>query len=119
MSEHQIPPELPRPPGPPPPLPGRTPAAPAGPAPHRGVVILVLGVCSLVTGCFLLGIIAWSMGNRDLLAIEEGRMDPEGLGLTRAGRIVGMVHVIFTCIALLVGLIVTVAFGLSILEAGR
>jgi len=33
--------------------------------PHRGVLILVLGILGIVC-CFILGIIAWVMGNNDL-----------------------------------------------------
>lgn len=58
--------------------------------PHRGTVILTLGIVSLVV-CPFLGLAPWLMGNTDLSAIEQGRMDPEGRGLTQAGRICGMV----------------------------
>lgn len=61
-------------------------------APHRGALILTLGVLSLVCcGGFLLGPIAWIMGNTDMREIRAGRMDPDGEGLTNAGRICGMV----------------------------
>lgn len=61
-------------------------------APHRGALILTLGVLSIVCcGGFLLGPIAWIMGNADISEMQEGRMDPEGEGLTNAGRICGMV----------------------------
>jgi hypothetical protein len=78
-------------------------------APHRGVIILILGICSMVVNCFILGIIAWAMGNKDLREIDEGRMDPAGRGMTQAGRIVGMIHVIASCVVfllLLIGLVV-------------
>jgi hypothetical protein len=58
--------------------------------PHRGVLILVLGILSLVS-CGLLGPVAWAMGHADLAAIREGRMDPEGRGQTEAGRILGII----------------------------
>ena len=58
--------------------------------PHRGTLILVLGILSLVL-CGLLGPVAWVMGNNDLDEIRAGRMDPEGEGTTQAGRICGMV----------------------------
>ncbi len=120
MSELPSPPQLPRSNGPPPPSP--VPGADGSPSdlsPHRGVLILILGICSWVTGCFVLGIIAWAMGNRDLLEMEEGRMDPEGMGLTRGGRIAAMVHVILVCIGLLVMLIGLIGFGVYLFEAGR
>ncbi len=67
--------------------------------PHRGVLILVFGILSWVV-CFIFGIVAWVMGNGDLRAMREGRMDPSGEGLTQAGRIVGMIHVIIAIIAI-------------------
>ena len=56
--------------------------------PHRGALILILGILSLVPcGLGLLGPIAWVMGSTDLKEVEAGRMDPDGEGPTRAGRI--------------------------------
>ena len=52
--------------------------------PHRGTLILVLGIVGLVC-CFPVGIAAWIMGNGDLKAMAEGRMDPTGEGMTKAG----------------------------------
>jgi len=59
-------------------------------SPHRGALILTLGILSLVI-CGFLGPFAWVMGNTDLAEIRAGRMDPEGEGLTQAGRICGMI----------------------------
>ena len=67
--------------------------------PHRGVLILVFGILSWVI-CVVFGIVAWVMGNSDLQAMREGRMDPSGEGLTQAGKIVGMIHVILSIIAI-------------------
>lgn len=67
------------------------------PTPHRGTIILVLGICSIVfSGCLgvILGPIAWTMGNTDLAAIRAGRMGREGEGLTNAGRICGIIGTI-------------------------
>ena len=69
-------------------------------APHRGVLILVLGILSLVV-CGFLGPVAWIMGNNDLAEIRAGRMDREGEGMTQAGRICGMIAsilLIFVCV---------------------
>jgi hypothetical protein len=57
---------------------------------HRGGLILALGIISL-TACQPVGIFAWVMGNNDLRAMEEGRMDPEGKQLTQIGKILGIV----------------------------
>lgn len=63
--------------------------------PHRGTAILVLGILGLVFGLFGLpfGMIAWLWANKDLRKMDRGIMNPEGRGLTRAGRICGMINV--------------------------
>jgi hypothetical protein len=65
--------------------------------PHRGVLILVFGIVSLVLGLLGLpfGIAAWIMGHRDLKKMSAGAMDPEGRGLTLAGKICGLIGTIF------------------------
>src|SRR5262245_37497475 len=60
-------------------------------APHRGTLILVLGILSLTGASILTGIPAWILGNQDLKEIRAGRMDPEGESNTNIGRILGMV----------------------------
>ncbi len=65
--------------------------------PHRGTVVLVLGILGLAM-CFILGIVAWVMGNNDLREIDNGQMDPSGRGLTQAGRICGMISVILNTV---------------------
>ena len=61
--------------------------------PHRGTLILVLGILGLVV-CGPLGIAAWIMGSGDLKAIDAGTMDPSGRSSTNAGRICGMIGTI-------------------------
>jgi predicted Zn finger-like uncharacterized protein len=83
--------------------------------PHRGTLILVLGILSLVV-FQPLGIAAWIMGNNDLKEIRAGRMDPEGEGLTNAGRICGIIGTIIAILQLLccliyVGFIIVVLIG--------
>jgi hypothetical protein len=70
-------------------------------APHRGVLILVLGILGIVC-CFICGIIAWVMGNNDMREIDAGRMDQTGRGLTQAGKICGMVGVILSVVGVVV-----------------
>src|SRR5262249_23640495 len=53
--------------------------------PHRGTMILVFGILSLVICPIIFGPMAWVMGNGDLAQIRGGRMDPEGEGTTQAG----------------------------------
>ncbi|HXG08495.1 MAG TPA: hypothetical protein VNK04_01780, partial [Gemmataceae bacterium] len=67
--------------------------------PHRGSLILTLGIVSLFTVPLILGPIAWIMGSNDLEAMRAGRMDPEGESNTNAGRICGMIATIVGGIA--------------------
>jgi len=69
--------------------------------PHRGNLILVLGILGLVI-CGFLGIPAWIMGKNDLQEMDAGQMDPSGRSLTNAGRICGLI----ACILLIVGVVV-------------
>jgi hypothetical protein len=55
--------------------------------PHRGAIILVLGILGLVMCGVFTGLPAWIMGNGDLKEMDSGVMDPEGRGLTNAGKI--------------------------------
>lgn len=78
--------------------------------PHRGTLILVLGILSLII-CAPLGIAAWVMGNGDLKQIDAGAMDPTGRSVTNAGRICGMIATILLGLGVLAGIIVAVAVG--------
>lgn len=78
--------------------------------PHRGVVVLVLGILGIVV-CTICGIIAWVMGNNDLREMAAGRMDPAGRGLTQAGKICGMISVILLIIGIVICLIIAVLAG--------
>lgn len=79
--------------------------------PHRGVLILVLGILGIVC-CFICGIIAWVMGNNDLKEMAAGTMDPSGRGLTQAGKICGMISVILQIIGFVIWLLF-VAIGIG------
>jgi hypothetical protein len=72
--------------------------------PHRGGTILTFGILGLLC-CGLLGIAAWVMGNSDLAAMREGRMDRSGEGITRAGQILGII----TCVLMGLGILFYVA----------
>jgi len=81
--------------------------------PHRGTLVLVLGILSLVV-CAPVGIAAWIMGGNDLKEMDAGTMDPSGRGTTQAGKICGMIG----CILLLISIaIFVVIFGLGMLSA--
>jgi hypothetical protein len=81
--------------------------------PHRGTLILVLGILGLVV-CQPIGIAAWIMGNNDLKEIDSGAMDPAGRGMTQAGRICGMVAAILMAIGLI---LFVVLFALGMMGA--
>jgi hypothetical protein len=70
---------------------------------HRGVLILVFGIIGLVV-CFPFGIVAWVMGNTDLKAMDAGEMDPEGRGLTQAGKIIGIIATAMTALGFIIGI---------------
>ena len=84
--------------------------------PHRGTAVLVLGIVSLVILPFIFGPIAWVMGNNDLRAIRAGRMDPEGEGLTNAGRICGIIGTILGALQLLCCVAYLCIFGAAALS---
>jgi predicted Zn finger-like uncharacterized protein len=69
--------------------------------PHRGTLILTLGIVSIVTAWLLgpiglvVGIITWFMGQRDLKKMKANVMDPQGLGSTQAGWICGIIGTAF------------------------
>ncbi len=69
--------------------------------PHRGNLILTLGIVSIVTAWTLgpvgliIGIFAWVMGQRDLKKMRANVMDPQGMGSTQAGWICGIIGTAF------------------------
>ena len=85
--------------------------------PHRGTLILVLGIIGIVC-CFICGIIAWVMGSNDLREMAAGRMDTSGQGLTQAGKICGMVSVILQIIGFVIGLLFFMFFGVATVTQG-
>jgi len=77
--------------------------------PHRGTLILVLGILGLVI-CMPCGIAAWVMGNSDLAAMGRGEMDRSGEGTTKAGKICGMISVFLTAFLLIIYVLFAVVF---------
>jgi predicted Zn finger-like uncharacterized protein len=81
--------------------------------PHRGALILVLGIISLaalfLNLCYGLGVLvglplgitAWVLGSGDLRKINNHEMDEEGLGMTQAGWICGIIGTILQSLVLL------------------
>lgn len=79
--------------------------------PHRGTLILVLGILGLVC-CFVGGIVAWVLGNQDIKDMEAGTMDPSGLGMTKAGKILGIISVALNVLGILIW-VAMLALGLT------
>lgn len=79
-------------------------------APHRGALILTLGILSLVF-CQFLGFVPWILANSDLREMSDGRMDPEGRSLTEAGKICGIIAVGLAALGLLL-VVLFLVFGL-------
>jgi hypothetical protein len=67
------------------------------PNPHRGGLILALGIIGFFVPCFVFGIVAWVMASSDLRAMDAGNMDPTGRSLTQAGMILGIVQLLVSC----------------------
>ena len=66
-----------------------------GMEPHRGPLILILGIASLVCCMlFFAAIPAIIMANEDLRKMNQGVMNPEGRGLTQAGKIIGIIGLV-------------------------
>ncbi|MBA2114504.1 DUF4190 domain-containing protein [Bremerella alba] len=78
--------------------------------PHRGVLILVLGILGIVACCFC-GPVAWYMGSQDLVEIDAGRMDPEGRQMTQIGMILGIVGMVLGVLAILIPVVVILLTG--------
>jgi DNA-directed RNA polymerase subunit M/transcription elongation factor TFIIS len=88
--------------------------------PHRGTMILVLGILSFVGCGIFTAIPAWVMGTTDIRKIDAGRMNPDGRGTTQAGRILGMASCILTVVfTLLYCVIVGLAVGAGPGPKGR
>lgn len=72
--------------------------------PHRGNMVLGLGIAGLVLSLccfpagFVLGGCATVMGSRDLNLMARRRMDRAGKGPTRAGKILGIVAIVLSVI---------------------
>jgi hypothetical protein len=79
--------------------------------PHRGTLVLVLGILGLVV-CAPLAIAAWVMGSGDLKQMDAGTMDPAGRGTTNAGKICGIVGTILLILGIVIFGILF-AFGLA------
>jgi hypothetical protein len=69
--------------------------------PHRGTLMVVLGVLSFFLCPPLLGPIAWLLATADLKKIRAGLMDPAGESPTHTGRVCGIIATVLGLIGLL------------------
>ena len=87
--------------------------------PHRGAVILVLGILGLII-CAPLSIAAWVMGSGDMKEIDAGRMDPAGRGTTEAGKICGIIGTILMVISFMLVILAFILFlALAVIGAAH
>lgn len=84
--------------------------------PHRGTLVLILGILGIVC-CMPCGIVAWVLGNQDMKEMSAGTMDPTGLGMTKAGKILGIISVVLAVIAIIVW-VAMIALGVAAGAAG-
>jgi hypothetical protein len=91
--------------------------------PHRGGMVLALGIISivLVTTCVLsiiglpMGIAAWSMAQADLRKMRAGRMDPDGMRTTESGRTCAIIGTVLNTLGMLY---LAMIFAIQIADAG-
>ena len=69
---------------------------------HRGKTMLTFGIISFVTsGCYIggiLGMITWIYANSDLKEMAIGLRDSDGRGITIAGKVLGIIGVVFAAL---------------------
>lgn len=90
------------------------------PQPHRGTLILVLGIGSLVASLLFVccwpgevlaigaGVTAAVLASGDQRKMAAGALDPTGLGATKAGKLCGIIGAVLGTLVLLGGLAFTV-----------
>jgi uncharacterized membrane protein YjgN (DUF898 family) len=78
------------------------------PEASQATTALVLGILGIVI-CQILAPFAWSMGVKELQAIEAGRRPPENQGTANAAKILGIVGTVLLGLAI-IGVIIFVVF---------
>jgi hypothetical protein len=82
-------------------------------APHRGGLVLTLGIITLVAWCcplagFIVGGIAMNMAKKDLEEMSAGRMDESGRTLTMTGNVCAIIGVVLSMLNFIAGIILKV-----------
>ena len=79
-------------------------------APHRGGLVLVLGLLGFVGTCPIFSFLAWIMGSHDLREMRAGRMDRTGESATLAGMIFGMIiSILWIVVGVLLSIVALIA----------
>jgi len=96
-------------------MPPQGPMAPVGMPvkPHRGGMILAFSIIGLACCCVIFSILAWVMGSGDLKEMAAGRMDRSGEGMTKAGKIIGMIVTILQIVGFVIWIILVAAGAAS------
>jgi hypothetical protein len=87
--------------------------------PHRGTLILILAIASLLFCGFFTGIPAWIMANADLKEMDAGAMDPSGRSTTNAGKVCGIIGTILSAISIVVVIAIIAIFGFAAVSHAR
>jgi hypothetical protein len=78
--------------------------------PHRGGVVLALGIMSLCCNiCLIPGISALVMGQADLSEMNAGRMDPRGRSMTQVGMVLGVIGTILGVLGVIIQIFAAMA----------
>lgn len=64
-------------------------------------MLLTLSIVSWFFFCFLFSIPVWIIAANDLNQMSLGNMDPEGEGMTKAARIISIIHVVISLLLFL------------------
>jgi hypothetical protein len=73
--------------------------------PHRGQMIMILGILSIVVAQIILGPITWILANGDLKKMDEGVMDPAGRDNTKLGKTCAIIGTCIGAVALIIPLL--------------
>jgi len=77
------------------------------PEQSQATTALVLGIIGLVM-CQVLGPFAWSMGNKEMQAIDAGRRTPDNRGTASAAKILGIIGTVFLAIEVIFLILIVV-----------
>lgn len=80
--------------------------------PHRSSTIHSLAIVSIFLCGPVLAPLAWIMGNQDLQAMDEGRMDDSGRAETLTGRNIAIVSTVIHATLFLIGLLMLASAGM-------